>query len=68
MIQNRFILPCSRLTVKEKSSVGPSFGNVAAHTIPFAPSCTGRPPLPPISVATHPGLTELTKMPVPLLD
>src|SRR6188472_778650 len=53
------------LPSKKNPPVGPLSGNVAAHTIPFAPSSTGRPPLPPISVATHPGSTELTKMPVP---
>ena len=44
--------------------VGPSSDNVAARTIPFAPFCTGRPPRPPVSVATHPGSTEFTNMPV----
>src|ERR1041384_5389964 len=51
---------------KKNPPVGPLSGNVAAHTIPFDPSSTGRPPppLPPISVDTHPGSTELTKIPV----
>ena len=49
---------------KKEPPLGPLSGNVAAHTIPFAPSSTGRPPLPPISVATHPGSTEFTKFPV----
>ena len=52
------------LPSKKNPPVGPLSGNVAAHTIPFAPSSTGRPPPPPISVATHPGSTELTKIPV----
>jgi len=30
-----------------------------------APSPTGRPPEPPMSVATHPGQTELTRIPDP---
>ena len=51
---------------KKNPPVGPLSGNVAAHTIPFAPSSTGRPrPLPPMFVDTHPGSTELTKVPVP---
>ena len=56
---------------KKNPPVGPLSGNVAAHTIPFAPSSTGRPPpppLPPISVATYPGSTELTKMPVSVVS
>lgn len=31
-------------------------GNKHAHTIPLAPSSTGRPPFPPMSVATQPGV------------
>ena len=50
---------------KKKPPVGPSSGNVEAHTIPFTPSSTGPPPRPPISVATHPGSIEFTKIPVP---
>ena len=41
--------------------MGPSSGRVAAQTIPAAPAFTGRPPEPPISVATQPGHTELTR-------
>ena len=63
MIHNRFTLPWSWLAVKEKSSSWTIIWQCCGHTIPFAPSSTGRPPLPPISVATHPGSTELTKMP-----
>ena len=47
----------------QKPPVGPPSGNVAAHTMPAAPSVTGRPPAPPMSVATQPGHTELTRMP-----
>ncbi len=50
---------------KKNPPLGPLSGNVAAHTIPFAPSSTGRPPLPPRSVATQPGSIALTKIPVP---
>src|SRR5689334_17768175 len=52
----------SGLPSRKNPPVGPSSGRVAAHTIPIAPSSTGRPPAPPISVATHPGQTEFTKM------
>ena len=33
--------------------------------MPAAPSATGRPPAPPISVATQPGQTAFTRIPVP---
>src|SRR5215467_13467681 len=56
----------SELESKKNPPVGPSKGSVAAQTIPLAPSSTGLPPDPPSSVATHPGSTELTKIPVPL--
>jgi hypothetical protein len=36
------------LQSKKNPSVGPLSGSVAAHTIPFAPSSTGRPPRPHI--------------------
>ena len=51
-----------RKLARKKPLVGPSSGSVAAHTMPAAPSATGRPPLPPMSVATQPGQTALTRM------
>jgi hypothetical protein len=42
--------------------VGPSSGSVAAHTTLAAPSSTGRPPGPPMSVAVQPGDTAFTRM------
>src|SRR5439155_19295767 len=53
----------SGLPSRKTPPVGPPSGRVAAHTTPAAPSATGRPPLPPMSVATHPGQTALTKIP-----
>src|SRR5215470_18174089 len=50
---------------RKKPPVGPPSGSVAAQTIPRAPSSTGRPPDPPMSVATHPGHTAFTRMPLP---
>ena len=47
---------------RKKPPVGPSSGSVAAHTMPAAPSATGRPPAPPMSVATQPGQTALTRI------
>src|ERR687885_2952892 len=52
------------LPSQKNPPLGPLPGSVAAQTIPFAPSSTGRPPRPPISVATHPGSTEFTSIPV----
>src|SRR5215212_6476719 len=50
----------------KKPPVGPLFGSVAAQTRASAPSSTERvAPEPPISVCTHPGLTALTRMPLP---
>src|SRR5215211_1343629 len=66
IIQNRFAYQGAGLPSKKNPPLGPLSGNVAAHTIPCTPSSTGRPPWPPISVDTHPGSTELTKIPVPL--
>src|SRR5207247_6559362 len=43
---------------RKNPPVGPSFVNVAAHTTLAAPSATGRPPEPPMSVATQPGQTR----------
>jgi len=40
-------------------------GRQAAQTMPAAPAATGRPPGPPMSVATQPGHTALTWMPLP---
>jgi hypothetical protein len=49
---------------RKKPLVGPSDGRVAAQTTPEAPSLMLRVALgPPMSVFTHPGQTELTKMP-----
>ena len=46
--------------------MGPLFGRVAAQTGVSAPSSTERvAPDPPMSVRTHPGQTELTRMPLP---
>src|SRR5580700_1136076 len=42
---------------RKKPPVGPESGSSAAHTTLAAPSATGRPPAPPMSVATHPGQT-----------
>ena len=47
---------------RKKPPVGPSSGSVAAHTMPAAPSGTGRPPAPPMSVATQPGQIALTRI------
>jgi hypothetical protein len=47
---------------RKKPPVGPLFGKVTAQTMPAAPFSTGRPPDPPISVATHPGHTALTRI------
>lgn len=52
----------SGLPSRNKPPLGPSLGRVAAHTIPAAPSATGRPPVPPMSVATQPGQTEFTRI------
>src|SRR5207244_8372341 len=48
---------------RKNPPVGPSFVNVAAHTTLAAPAATGRPPAPPMSVATQPGQTAFTRMP-----
>jgi Transposase, Mutator family len=48
---------------RKNPPVGPPSGKVAAQTIPAAPSSTGRPPRPPMSVATHPGHTAFTNTP-----
>src|SRR5215203_3106388 len=55
---------------RKKPPVGPLFGSVAAQTGVSAPSSTERvAPDPPMSVRTHPGQTELTRMPLsPHLD
>src|SRR5947207_3794841 len=48
---------------REKPPVGPSSGSKAAHMTLVAPSSTVRGASgPPISVATQPGQTELTRM------
>ena len=46
---------------RKNPPLGPSSGRVAAHTTLAAPCSTGCPPGPPMSVATHPGHTELTR-------
>ncbi len=46
---------------RKRPPLGPSSNRVAAQTIPVAPSSTRRPSLPPISVATHPEHTALTR-------
>ena len=46
---------------RKKPPVGPLSGRVAAHTRPAAPAETGRPPAPPMSVATQPGQTAFTR-------
>jgi len=48
---------------RKKPPVGPSSGRSTAHMTEAAPSMTGRPPLPPMSVAVHPGQTALTSTP-----
>src|SRR2546422_4150358 len=48
---------------RKNPAVGPSSASVAAHTTLAAPSATGRPPGPPMSVATQPGQTAFTRMP-----
>jgi hypothetical protein len=48
---------------RKKPPLGPEEGRSAAQTTLAAPSLTGRPPAPPMSVATQPGQTELTRMP-----
>src|SRR5690242_19933952 len=50
---------------RKKPPVGPVSGRVAAQTMPAAPSATGRPPGPPMSVATQPGQIALTRIPSP---
>ena len=53
----------SRRPSRKKPPVGPSSGSVAAHTRPAAHSASGRPPGPPVPVATirpHPPHTALT--------
>src|SRR5438445_687794 len=47
---------------RKNPPVGPSSGSIAAHTTLAAPSATGRPPLPPMSVATQPGHTAFTSI------
>ena len=47
---------------RKKPPVGPSSGTSAAQTTDAAPSRTGRPPGPPISVRTQPGQTEFTRI------
>ena len=42
---------------RKKPPVGPESGRVAAQTTLAAPASTGRPPGPPMSVATQPGQT-----------
>ncbi len=44
---------------RKKPPVDPPSGSSTAHTTDAAPSRTGRPPGPPMSVATQPGHTEL---------
>ena len=46
---------------RKKPPVGPESGRVAAQTTLAAPASTGRPPGPPMSVATQPGQTALTR-------
>src|SRR5215210_4364760 len=54
------------LLSRKKPPVGPLLGSVAAQMRASAPSSTERvAPEPPISVCTHPGLTALTRMPLP---
>src|SRR5580693_10722610 len=53
----------SGLPSRKKPPVGPESGRVAAQTTLAAPSATGRPPGPPMSVATQPGQTALTRIP-----
>jgi len=53
------------LPSKKNPPLEPLSGNVEAHTIPRAPSSTGLPPWPPISVDTHPGSIALIKILVP---
>jgi hypothetical protein len=56
----------SGLPSRKKPPVGPPFGSVAAQTTLAAPSFTLRGALaPPMSVATQPGQTEFTNMPLP---
>lgn len=50
---------------RKNPPVGPSSGRSAAHTTLAAPSATGLPPTLPMSVATQPGQTLLTRMPAP---
>src|ERR1700677_2063 len=47
---------------RKKPPVGPLSGKGAAHATLAAPSSTGRPPGPPMSVAVQPGQTALTRM------
>ena len=49
---------------RKKPPVGPSSANMAAHTIPAAPSATGRAPIssPPGNVAVNPGRTAFTRI------
>src|SRR3954469_18366522 len=48
---------------RKKPPVGPSSGSVTPHITDAAPAATGRPPGPPLSVATQPGQIALTRIP-----
>lgn len=55
----------TRWPSRSRAPLMPGSARQAAATMPAAPRSTGAPPGPPSAVATHPGHTALTRMPLP---